>query len=84
MLIFVPHILGICCIFVYRLIYSKFHHQYRNCYNFYYIQNQSKVAEKKIDLAHYPPPDLVVEFDINHTFFYNFKLSLFRLHEGII
>lgn len=35
--------------------------------NCYYIQNQSKVAGKKIDLAKDPPPDLVVEVDITHT-----------------
>lgn len=35
--------------------------------NCYYIQNQSKVAGKKIDLAQDPPPDLVVEVDITHT-----------------
>ena len=32
--------------------------------NFYYIQNQSKVAGKKLDLAQYSQPDLVVEIDI--------------------
>lgn len=35
--------------------------------NCYYIQNQPKVAGRKIDLATDPPPDLVVEVDINHT-----------------
>ncbi|WP_205127369.1 MULTISPECIES: Uma2 family endonuclease [Okeania] len=35
--------------------------------NCYYIQNQSKVAGKKIDLTEDPPPDLVVEVDITHT-----------------
>ncbi len=35
--------------------------------NCYYIQNQPKVAGRKIDLANDPPPDLVVEVDINHT-----------------
>lgn len=33
----------------------------------YYIQTQSKVAGKKIDLNRDPPPDLVVEVDITHT-----------------
>ncbi len=35
--------------------------------NCYYIQNQSKVAGKKLDLTQDPPPDLVVEVDITHT-----------------
>ena len=35
--------------------------------NCYYIQNQSKVAGKKLDLAQDPSPDLVVEVDITHT-----------------
>ncbi|NEQ33091.1 MAG: Uma2 family endonuclease [Leptolyngbya sp. SIO4C5] len=33
----------------------------------YYIQNQSQVAGKKIDLDRDPPPDLVIEVDITHT-----------------
>lgn len=33
----------------------------------YYIQNQSCVAGKKVDLKQDPPPDLVVEVDITHT-----------------
>ncbi|BAU11945.1 hypothetical protein LEP3755_24690 [Leptolyngbya sp. NIES-3755] len=33
----------------------------------YYIQNQSKVAGRNIDLSQDPPPDLVVEVDITHT-----------------
>ena len=33
----------------------------------YYIQNQFRVAGKKIDLKQDPPPDLVVEVDITHT-----------------
>lgn len=33
----------------------------------YYIQNQSKVAGRNIDLTQDPPPDLVVEVDITHT-----------------
>ena len=33
----------------------------------YYIQNQSRVAGRKVDLATDPPPDLVVEVDITHT-----------------
>jgi Uma2 family endonuclease len=33
----------------------------------YYIQNQPRVAGRKIDLAIDPPPDLVVEVDITHT-----------------
>lgn len=33
----------------------------------YYIQNQSKVAGKTVDLKQDPPPDLVVEVDITHT-----------------
>jgi Uma2 family endonuclease len=35
--------------------------------NAYYIQNQSRVAGRKVDLAIDPPPDLVVEVDITHT-----------------
>ena len=35
--------------------------------NGYYIQNQLQVAGRSIDLAVDPPPDLVVEVDINHT-----------------
>lgn len=33
----------------------------------YYIQNEPVVRGKKVDLAIDPPPDLVVEVDINHT-----------------
>ncbi len=33
----------------------------------YYIQNQPKVAGKKVNLEQDPPPDLVVEVDITHT-----------------
>ncbi|MEL7039374.1 MAG: Uma2 family endonuclease [Cyanobacteria bacterium J06592_8] len=33
----------------------------------YYIQNQSRVAGRKVNLAQDPPPDLVVEVDITHT-----------------
>jgi Uma2 family endonuclease len=33
----------------------------------YYIQNQPRVAGRKVDLAIDPPPDLVVEVDITHT-----------------
>jgi Uma2 family endonuclease len=35
--------------------------------NAYYIQNQSLVAGRRVDLATDPPPDLVVEVDITHT-----------------
>lgn len=35
--------------------------------NGYYIQNQPKVVGHPINLASDPPPDLVVEVDINHT-----------------
>jgi len=35
--------------------------------NAYYIQNQSLVAGRRIDLTVDPPPDLVVEVDIAHT-----------------
>lgn len=35
--------------------------------NCYYIQNQPKVANKKVDLDTDPPPDLIVEIDITHT-----------------
>jgi Uma2 family endonuclease len=35
--------------------------------NAFYIQNQSLVAGRNIDLASDPPPDLVVEVDITHT-----------------
>ena len=35
--------------------------------NGYYIQNQPQVAGRAIDLAVDPPPDLIVEVDINHT-----------------
>lgn len=33
----------------------------------FYIQNQPKVAGKIVDFMQDPPPDLVVEVDINHT-----------------
>lgn len=33
----------------------------------YYIQNQPKVAGRKVNFASDPPPDLVVEVDITHT-----------------
>ncbi len=33
----------------------------------YYIQNQSKVAGRKVNLRQDPPPDLVVEVDITHS-----------------
>lgn len=35
--------------------------------NAYYIQNQPRVAGKKVNLQQDPPPDLVVEVDITHT-----------------
>jgi Uma2 family endonuclease len=35
--------------------------------NCFYIQNQSKVAGKKVNLSIDPPPDLVVEIDMIHT-----------------
>jgi len=35
--------------------------------NCYYIQNQSQVAGRKVDLNQDPPPDLIVEVDITHT-----------------
>ena len=35
--------------------------------NCYYIQNQPKVAGKKVDLSTDPPPDLIAEVDITHT-----------------
>jgi Uma2 family endonuclease len=35
--------------------------------NAYYIQNQPRVAGRKVNLATDPPPDLVVEIDITHT-----------------
>ena len=35
--------------------------------NAYYIQNQPRVASKKVNLQQDPPPDLVVEVDITHT-----------------
>lgn len=35
--------------------------------NGYYIQNQPQVAGRPINLETDPPPDLVVEVDINHT-----------------
>ena len=34
--------------------------------NCYYIQNQPKVAGKKVNLNEEPPPDLIVEVDITH------------------
>jgi Uma2 family endonuclease len=40
----------------------------------YYIQNQSRVAGKKVDLKQDPPPDLVVEVDITHTDINKFAL----------
>lgn len=33
----------------------------------FYIQNQSQVAGRTVDLTRDPPPDLVVEIDITHT-----------------
>jgi Uma2 family endonuclease len=35
--------------------------------NAYYIQNQPKVAGRKVDFNQDPPPDLIVEVDITHT-----------------
>lgn len=35
--------------------------------NCYYIQNQPKVAGKKVDLNTDPPPDLIAEVDITHS-----------------
>jgi Uma2 family endonuclease len=35
--------------------------------NAYYIQNQPKVAGRKVKLPEDPPPDLIVEVDITHT-----------------
>jgi Uma2 family endonuclease len=35
--------------------------------NCFYIQNQPKVAGKKVDLDRDPPPDLIIEVDITHT-----------------
>jgi Uma2 family endonuclease len=35
--------------------------------NAFYIQNQPRVAGKKVDLKQDPPPDLVVEVDITHS-----------------
>jgi Uma2 family endonuclease len=35
--------------------------------NAYYIQNQPKVAGRKVKLQEDPPPDLIVEVDITHT-----------------
>lgn len=35
--------------------------------NGYYIQNQPRVAGRKVDLAKDPPPDLIVEVDITNT-----------------
>lgn len=35
--------------------------------NSYYIENQPKVAGRKVDFATDPPPDLVVEVDITRT-----------------
>ncbi|MDJ0552921.1 MAG: Uma2 family endonuclease [Microcoleaceae cyanobacterium MO_207.B10] len=56
--------------------------------NCYYIQNQSKVAGKKIDLTKDPPPDLVVEVDITHTdidkinLYASMKISEFWRYNG--
>jgi Uma2 family endonuclease len=33
----------------------------------YYLQNQIRVRGRTVDLAHDPPPDLVVEVDITHS-----------------
>ena len=33
----------------------------------FYIQNESKVRGREVDLENDPPPDLVVEVDITHT-----------------
>ncbi|MDY6785011.1 MAG: Uma2 family endonuclease [Cyanobacteriota bacterium] len=35
--------------------------------NAYYIQNQYRVAGRKVNLQQDPPPDLVVEVDMTHT-----------------
>jgi Uma2 family endonuclease len=35
--------------------------------NAFYIQNQSQVAKRTVDLTKDPPPDLVLEVDITHT-----------------
>ncbi|NJK63970.1 MAG: Uma2 family endonuclease [Synechococcaceae cyanobacterium SM2_3_1] len=35
--------------------------------NAFYIQNQSQVAKRIVDLTKDPPPDLVLEVDITHT-----------------
>jgi Uma2 family endonuclease len=35
--------------------------------NAYYIQNQPRVAGRKVDFSQDPPPDLIVEVDITHT-----------------
>jgi Uma2 family endonuclease len=35
--------------------------------NAYYIQNQPRVAGRKVDLTQDPPPDLIVEVDITNT-----------------
>lgn len=36
--------------------------------NAYYIKNRDKVAGKTVDLSNDPPPDLVLEVDISHTY----------------
>ncbi|MFM7576025.1 MAG: Uma2 family endonuclease, partial [Microcystaceae cyanobacterium] len=41
--------------------------------NAFYIQNQSKVAGKKVDITQDPPPDLVIEIDITHTDIHKFR-----------
>ena len=44
----------------------------------YYIQNQSLVAGRDVDLERDPPPDLVVEVDITHT-----DIDKARLYAGM-
>ncbi|MEM8639882.1 MAG: Uma2 family endonuclease [Cyanobacteria bacterium P01_G01_bin.54] len=46
--------------------------------NAYYIQNQSCVAGRDVDLERDPPPDLVVEVDISHT-----DIDKLRLYAGM-
>lgn len=46
--------------------------------NAFYIQNQSKVTGKKVDITQDPPPDLVIEIDITHT-----DINKFRFYSSL-
>lgn len=56
----------------------------------YYIQNESLVRGRKIDLNFDPPPDLVVEVDITHTdidknaLYAQLKIPEFWHYDGVV